>query len=342
MRSFKDIAEQLRRGPTDAVGFHLDEVATRAVRLRKVNDELTVTAAEIMPPATIAEGENEVTALPLTVPSKLKAPYAGFAVQAREGMVKLLSFPGSFDGRYEEKIPAQMGLKDADGYRFSTNVVVDGHGRIESKVLAAAMPSDFIKSVLRLLPSGIPAPYSLEPACLSAFTTVLHFLEMQHGNQPVGAIEFGDSKSAFALFIDRCPVLLRRFDLGTETIVSNVQQTLKVDRETAEGIISDGAFDISQPIRKALSPLIKQLIVSRDFIERREDCSVGRIYASGALAHWGNVCADLRSALDLQIEAWDPFAAVAVAADALPENVDTRRHEFAAAIGACLGILEGT
>ena len=53
---------------------------------------------------------------------------------------------------------------------------------------------------------------------------------------------------------------------------------------SAQQILFDGSFDISQPIAEVMGPFEKQLIVSRDFVERRENCRINKIYAAGGAA----------------------------------------------------------
>lgn len=275
----------------------------------------------------------------MALPARLRAPYACLAVPADTASVKLLSFAGAFDERAQQRIPASMGLGDAGSYRVATKVIAEGHGKAESRVLAVAMPEEHVQAVTKLLPSGTPVPYTAEVAPLAGLTAFAAFLDRTHSGEAVGVIDMGTTTSAFALFKERLPLLFRLFEFGTNTIVDTVKEMLKVDRETAEGVISDGAFDISQPVRKAMAPLIKQLIVSRDFVERRENCNVSDLYIGGHTGIWGGLQDDLRSALDIQVETWDPLKGLEVAPDAIPGNLVNHTSEFAAAVGACLPTL---
>ncbi len=346
MAALADIADRFKRTPTDVVGIHLDTDATRVVRIRKMKETITVVGVDSLPPVALAQSAFEDVAeghvQPMALPTRLRGQHACFALPADTAAVKLLSFSGPFDERARGRIPASMGLKDVNDYRIGTRVIVEGHGRAESRVLAVAMPGAHVHAVTRLLPSGTPAPYSAEVAPLAALTAFASFLERPAAGDAVGVIEIGTTSSAFALFKSGLPLLFRLFDFGTGTIVDTVKEMLKVDRETAQGIISDGAFDISQPVRKAMAPLIKQLIVSRDFVERRENCAVSNLYVGGHMGVWGALLDDLHAALDLKVETWDPLGGLQIAEDAIPGHIADQRHEFASAVGACLPIMEAS
>jgi hypothetical protein len=142
------------------------------------------------------------------------------------------------------------------------------------------------------------------------------------------------------MFKNRIPILLRKLDRGTGSVLRRVEDMLGVDRATAKGIMSDGSFDISHAAKETLDPLVKQLIVSRDFVERRENCRVSAFYISGYLVGSRDTQDEIRSALEVDVSAWDPFDGLTVADGALPETLAARSGEFAAAVGTCQAALE--
>ena len=121
-----------------------------------------------------------------------------------------------------------------------------------------------------------------------------------------------------------------------------MQSTLGVDRETAQGIITDGSFDISQSISDIMESLIKQMIVSRDFVERRENCHVSQLFVTGGLARSQDAIEDVRSAMDVEVEFWNPFEGMSISKDAVPPELEGKEWRLAAATGACLGVFEDT
>jgi Tfp pilus assembly PilM family ATPase len=192
-----------------------------------------------------------------------------------------------------------------------------------------------------LLPSGLPAPYSLELSGLASITTFMHGPGKQHTGEAVGVIDFGANTTVFVLLNKNVVALIRRFDMGTNAILEKVQKSLGIDRETAQGIIADGAFDISQAVGEVMEPLVKQLVVSRDFVERRENCHVGKIYVSGGLIVSRDSLDEMTSAMGVEIAFWNPFDGLEVAPDAIPDNLSGQEWRFSAAIGAGLATFEG-
>jgi len=153
-------------------------------------------------------------------------------------------------------------------------------------------------------------------------------------------IDFGARISTFVLFNKGVLALIRRFDVGTDTLLDRVRETLGVDRETAEGIISDGAFDVSQSVTEVMEPLVKQLVVSRDFVERHENCHVVKVYVSGGLAASRNSLDELASSLGIEVDLWNPFEGLTIMPGVLTENLAGKEWRFSVAIGACLATFE--
>jgi Tfp pilus assembly PilM family ATPase len=156
----------------------------------------------------------------------------------------------------------------------------------------------------------------------------------------VAVVDAGARLTFMALFNKGVLVLVRKFDLGTETIVTKVQQQLNVDRDTARGIISDGSFDISQSVRAVMDPFLRQLTISKDFVERREDCRVVKCYLSGGASLLRYGVDEIRGATGVDTGLWNPFANLQIADGAYPAELAGHEPRFAAAVGACLGVLE--
>jgi Tfp pilus assembly PilM family ATPase len=311
--------------------------------MRKNNEEISVLAAGLLPPLEIPtpnESGEPVQVDPIDLPANLKGRYASVAMSGDAAIVKLLSFPGTFDAEAEAKVVDNMGLDDPDQYRIGYKLV-SAPSRAESKVLAVAMPESEASMISMLLPVGLPAPYSLELSGLASVTTFLHGPGQKHTGEAVGVIDFGADTTVFVLLNKNVVALIRRFNMGTNAILEKVQKSLGIDKETAQGIIADGAFDISQAVGEVMEPLVKQLVVSRDFVERRENCHVGQIYVSGGLIVSRDSLDEMTSAMAVEISFWNPFDGLTVAPDAVPDNLSGREWLFSAAIGAGLATFEG-
>ena len=108
--------------------------------------------------------------------------------------------------------------------------------------------------------------------------------------------------------------------------------------ETAANIVADGAFDISHVISETMAPLINQLIVCRDFVERHENCHVAKLYVMGSPVLTGPFVQEINSTMEA--ETWEPFGDLTMELNAFPEQLEGDVWEFAAAAGACLATLE--
>jgi Ethanolamine utilization protein EutJ (predicted chaperonin) len=365
MKSFdlKELMARFKTVPNDLVGIDVGATSMKVVRMKKVNDQITVTGVDILAAPKLpvpqvpaaeaktegadpkpAEGSGAEAALPkvepVVLPAKLKGKYVSLAVTGASSVIKLHSFPGAFDAAAEDKVINAMGLDDPGSYRIGYKVITEGHGKSESKVLGVALPEAESVIFPLMFPHGIPAPFSLEVSGLACLSSFLHSAGAAVENEAVGVIDFGTSVTTFALFSKGVLVLIRRFDFGTDAVCEKVQEMLGVDKETAQGIINDGAFDVSQAVSDVMEQLNKQIIVSRDFVERRENCHVTKMFVSGGLVMSRNSLDELRASLGLEVASWNPFEGLTVAPDAIAENVKGQEWRFTAAVGACLATFE--
>lgn len=345
MADIKELLNRFKKGPADVVGVDVGESGIAFARMKKSNDGISLLAADMLPlPPELAQEPTD--AVPevqaVVVPPKLKGKYACITVTGASSVIKLLSFPGHFDEAAEAKVVENMGLDNPDKYRISYKLVSEGHGRAEARVLTVALSELVAQAALKLFPVGIPAPLSLEISGLATLTAFLHSQEKKIAETAVGVVDFGSDVSTFGLFNKSHLAHIRRFNAGTNSILNKVQETLGVDMETAQGIISDGSFDISQTVSDVMEPLIKQLIVSRDFVERRENCQITKMYVSGGLVVSRDLMDEIKSSMGIELEVWNPFDGLTVTQGAVPENFAGQEWRFSAAVGACLSTFEDT
>ncbi|MBU1908522.1 MAG: pilus assembly protein PilM, partial [Verrucomicrobia bacterium] len=175
---------------------------------------------------------------------------------------------------------------------------------------------------------------------LAVITAFLHGRGQGYEQGTVGLVESGEQQTTMALLHRNLPVLVRKFDLGMQSVRERVQQRLGVDAETARGILADSSFDLSQVLRDVVDPFLRQLSLSKEFIERREECQVEKLYASGGMSLSRFWVDELKRAAGVAVERWNPFEGLTMAADALPPALDGQQTRFAAALGCCLGTWE--
>jgi len=333
-----------RKAPSDLLAVDIGSTGSKLVRVKKAKEGFVVVGADILPTVSLNGTRSEGSLDSLReLPKGFRTNYVAVSVSSERSVVRLLSLPGQpqSSAAVEAHLREHAGLEG--DYRLSYNsssIKKNGRGRVETKYLAVAMPEREAAAVLSLVPAGPPAPWSLELSGLGALTAFLHGPGKAHEEESVGVIEGGARVTYLALFCKGQLVLVRKFDFGCETLVTKVEQTMGVEREVAEGIIADGSFDISNCVRDVMGPFLRQLSISRDFVERQEKCRIARLYLSGGMSlshYWVDA---VRSGTKLDVQTWNPFEGVRVAAGAYPERLKGQQTRFTAALGVALGAFE--
>jgi Tfp pilus assembly PilM family ATPase len=222
----------------------------------------------------------------------------------------------------------------------SAELLKKGNGRQDSNFLAAAIPEDDIRFLLNMFPSGAPAPAAVEVAGLAFVSAFLNSRGTECANDAVCLIEAGESVSHFAFLNKGTVVLVGKFDTGGSTLRRKVVEDLGVDDELAGSILTDHSINISSTMLDVMTPFLKQLSISKDFIERHQGCRVSKIYVSGGISllpHWSAV---VEQVLHTQVISWSPFENIQYESDLLTADLEGQATRFAAAIGAAIGGFE--
>ncbi len=336
MKTLTDLVKRFQRGRTDVVGVDVGGTALKVVRLKSINRAATVVAVDLLPAVVLPSGRELPP--PLTLPKAVHARHAALTYSGPGALVKLLTFPTHSEKSTETQVSELMGLADASDYRVAYEVVAES--RAEMRALAVAMPDGAARQLCALFPVGTPAPYSIEVAGLASMTAFVHGPGRRHLEEAVAVVDFGAAVTTVALYNKGTLSLLRKFDFGSSAILKTVQEALGVDVEVARGILSDGSFDVSQAIRRAMESFLQQFVISRDFVERRENCHIVRLYACGGVAGMQGWARELQSASGLEPEFWNPFGELAVLPGAIPDALKGQEARFTAALGAAWAILQ--
>jgi Tfp pilus assembly PilM family ATPase len=156
----------------------------------------------------------------------------------------------------------------------------------------------------------------------------------------MGLIECGCRVTLLALFNKGSLCLVRKFNMGGEALVGRIQKQMDVAREVAEGIVSDGSFDISQAVQDVIDPFLRQLSISKDFVERREGCHISSLHVSGGMGLSRYWVERIRAAAGVEVLPWNPMSNLQVAEGAIPEQVVGQEARLAAAVGVAAGAFE--
>lgn len=313
------------------LGLDFGSAAFRAVHLRRIKGQVTVVGAAIYPPV---DPLSDKAALP-ELPESFDAPYASLCVSHESSAIRILTLSGPGDPAAQ--VREQFG--SGEDARITQYPITPPQVR-PARVLAASLPEKLIYACLDLFRSGPPALCNLEIAGLSALSTGLYALGEEAAREPLCLLDVG-AKATIVFFLNQgVPVLIRKYDVGSDRFLEKVQNELNVDQSTAIGVLHEGAVDVTQVFKAVMESVIRQIVISRDFVERNEKCRIQNIYCSGAISSspfWRQM---LRDAAFMEVATWNPLDRLAVLPGVFPEECRGSETRFAGALGAALNVME--
>ena len=320
--------------PQDIVGLDFSCTGVKAVRLKLVGGQFNLLAAEIFPSA-------DGTGAPFrpVFDKRFMTNYVALAFSAPACVVRIVAHmaePGS--AAVENQVRDQIGL-DAS---FRLSNVPSGQpvrGKNENRVMAVGVPDSEAASILNLFREGPPAAFSLEVSGLASLNAALKSAMARDPNVPVCLLDCGARVSMMVFANKGAVILARKLDVGGDAVLGRVQKNLGVDEEMAKSIINEGAIDISQAVREVIDPFLRQMVISRDFVERQENCRVTTVYITGGMSMSTYWIGEIRRATGMNVQAWDPMEGMNIAEGAISEPWQNQHYRFAAAIGAAKGAL---
>lgn len=335
MDVLSDIQRRIFKKPCDVVGLDISADDTKAVRLRMESKTIRFVDAGILLGVTLPPVD-EAPVEPLKLPKPLAGHYAALAVAAPGALIKLLNIPGRFTEAEEQRLAVNLGVEQEEDYRIGYHVLSESKAARETRLLAAALPDSDAVSAVALLPKGRPAPYCLEIAGLAALNGFFHGAGVAKSGKTVGILHGGSNQTMFAVFLKGQPVLVRRFDFGGQTIIAKIGEKLGADANTVKGFMNDGSFDVTAILQQSLEFFFKQIVISKEFVERRENCRLSEIMISGTFGTVRGLDETLKHLLGMDVKKWNPFSSLDVAVTNLPDTVAGNESLFAAAFGAAM------
>ncbi len=326
-----------KRALQEIVSIDYGTTALKVVKLKMIKEQLTLVGAELLPAIDLTSNDERLPKMELG--SQLLSNYSSICFNSDQAIVRLINLPAQSDPSGTNKQIREQFNIDADAFRLSHMVLNPHHAKSGLTVMAVAVPEYQVQLILSQMASGPPAPRSMEVAGLTSLTSFMMGYEDELADSAVCFIETG-AKSTFIFFINRGNlVLLRKYDLGGEMLFEQVEKTMGVDREMALSIITEGAIDLSGMIQEVMGFLIRQLTISRDFVERQENCRIGKVFLSGGVSMSTAWLEFVANATNTETEAVNPFKELEIAPDAIPEKIEGHEPRFTAAIGAGLGAM---
>ncbi len=323
-----------RKRPQEIVGLDFSSTGVKAVRLKRSDDQFTLAAMDIFPPGS--DPTAGVARPPLG--KQFTTNYVALTFSAPSCAVRVVAHTGTHATEIEKQVRDQIGLDTT----FRLSNVPSGQpvrNKNENRVLAVGAPDKEVQEILDLFKEGAPAPFSLEVSGLASLNAALDGPVAKNPDAPACLLDCG-SRTSMMVFVNKGAIILaRKLDVGGDAVVEHVQKNLGVEREMAQNIMSEGAIDISQAVREVIDPFLRQMMISRDFVERQENCRVTTAFITGGMsmsAYWIN---EIRKATGIGVQMWDPLEGMNVASGAIQEKWAGQQSRFTAAIGAAKGAL---
>ncbi len=321
----------------DLVGIDFSTTATKVVRLKRTKSEISLIGADLLPAIDFRSASRRIE-----LPRNMVSNYGCLAYSGNAAVVRMIKEPLPSDESMLSDAKLRELLNVEDSFRVSAALAKRGKGRQDSHFIAAAIPEDDVRFLLNIFASGSPAPTSVEVAGLSFVSAFLNARGNECMNEAVCLIEVGESVSHFVFLNKGEMVLVGKFSFGGSMLRSKVVEDLGVDNELAGTILQDRSINISSTISDVMTPFLKQLSISKDFIERHQGCRISKVYVSGGLSllpHWSEV---LRPMVHAEVVHWNPFENIQYDPEVLPEALAKQATRFSAAVGAAIGGLEAS
>lgn len=318
---------------SDLVGVDFAATATKVVRLKKSKGALLLTGLELLPPVDLKSDHG-----PLELSRNMTAKYGCLAYTGTRAIVRMINTSAPEGKLSDEQIRKLLNVSEE--YRVSASLVNTAAGGREASFLAAAIPEEDAANMLAQFPAGPPAPASLEVAGLSFITAFLQARGQELADTTVCLLECGEQISNFAFIAKGKPVLVGKLPLGAKLMKEKIAADVGLDEELAASILSDASVNISASVANVLGPPIKQLSISKDFIERHLGKRISSVYLSGGMSLMGGWTEQLSRMLGVKVESWNPLENIQYDTAAVPAELVGQITRFTAAVGAALGGME--
>lgn len=324
-----------QRQYSDLVGIDFATTGTKVVRLKRSGEDVSLVGVDILPAVEIGS-----TATRLELPRNMVSFYGCLSYSGSDAVMRMVNTPLPAEEETLPDVKLRELLSVGEDFRVSARLIRRGAGRQDSSLLAVAVPQSDVDFMLDMFASGAPAPASLEVSGLSFVSAFLHARGSECADEAVCLIEAGEVVSNFVFMNKGVVLLVGKMDFGGRLLRKKLATDLGVDDELASSILSDRSINISASLHSVLGPFIKQVSISKDFIERHQGCRVTKVYMSGGLSLLSSWTDEVGQMLRTDIVKWSPLENIKHEPDALPADTVKEATRFSAAIGAALGGFE--
>lgn len=320
----------------DVVGVHISSEAIALIRLRSVAGVVTISDAECFAHDTLVKDKSN--SINNYLPVYLKSKYAAVTYESENAIIKLLNFPRVVESRTKQQIASDLGVSDVDKYRMGL-LPVTSDNKSESSFIEVALPVEELMMVNDYFSMHIPAASSISIAHLSAINAYADFLKKSAASGVSAVLNIEEDSTVLFVFNDLKLIFLRMFRTGMRSLTEEIADLMGVSKKAICGIICENAFDVSKQVEVTLKPFTHKINLSLDFVERKEETVIEKVYLSGNSEIIVKLIDGFQNFLMPEVKLFDPFTFYSIGEDAF-KNFDDKRWCYATAFGAALGLLE--
>lgn len=325
---------------TDVVGLEVGSTTTRVVRLKRLGEAITLVGADLLPRLPLPPADvGDFRPAPLEIPKSLRALYAAIAITSPQTSIRMIAVPTGQENVAQINYNELLGLPEGTEYRIGYELL-PSDARGEQSVLAAGLPERQARWAVELLPHGIPAPCSLQAGGTAVLNCFTRELAAHHGEACAMFVQIGVEMTEVAVYYKGRLALFRQCMIGSQSIIKSVQERFGIEEDLVPGILEDDLIDATQPIAAAIEPFLRQLVLAREFVERKRSCRIEKVLLCGVVLgtkHWNT---HIGNAMGITPELWNPLATLPCAPDAMTDRMKGMESRFATAVGAALAVLE--
>jgi hypothetical protein len=324
---------------SDVVGIAIGGDATRLVRVARGVEAIEIIAMEERPAIRLPLSATESCDFSISTSKPLAAPYAAFAVEHPQSLMRLVALKQPPEVNESEAVSELFGAAPPEGFRigFSAQAL---DGKPAGTYLACGLPDYVAVAVAALLPEGRrPAPASLQ---ISAAARLNAFALGPASQTPESLVHIHveAASTSVAVFNQGHLSAYRQFPIGNDSVVEEVARQFGLPLDLAGELLYENQIDTTSATTPILAPLFRQIALSTEFVARRESCRIVRSFVSGRIAgmpHWLTMG---EKTLSVEVLLWNPLNDLRFRTPpTVPESLE-QGPGYDAALGAALALLE--
>jgi len=242
-------------------------------------------------------------------------------IKPQQEVVRVVEFPDIDDDE----------LKKAAGYQLNRYVPF-GHGEAifdcvpvagasvvngMKKCVLVAMRRSYVEQHCRLFETANITPVIIDVESIAIMNAYIAAVEMfnkkyniENDDQNVALVHIGASHTGLSVMRGKKPIAARRIDIGAESIVSGVGETLNIKPIIAIEKLSDERIEnneISNIINDFVNRVCKELAASLSYCKREFDVNVQRLYVTGGAAVNRSIINKINKVTGLEVHQFNPF-----------------------------------